>query len=484
MPALFTPLYIDGQECSASSDACYEVQNSYSKEIVTLASSASSQDCQNAVDAAARAFNTWERVPLSAKRDYFLKAADLLETERYRAKVKLALQEETCAADFLVDFNLQVSVEWLRHIAGLVTQLKGESFPSTIPGGYVIAQRRAQGVILAVAPWNAPVILAVRAIGYPIICGNTVVFKTSENSPRTQFIIAELLHEVGLPKGVLNVVHISRENAPAMTSEMIAHPAVRKINFTGSDRVGRLIAAEAAKYLKPCVFELGGKAPVVVLEGADVPRAARAITFSALLHSGQICMSTERVIVQRQEAQNLIKALIEEFSKFKSGGPGERLSAQFTEASAAHIVAMLAEAKQNGARFLLGDGTRDGPVVQPHIVTDVKPGNALWDQESFGPVVVLVEVDTIDEAVDFANASDYTLVGALWTKDLNTAMDVSMRIRSGCVNVNGPTVHLEDRDHTGLGGGSGYSNFSVESFTDVRMVVIHPADAPPYPLVG
>lgn len=163
-------------------------------------------------------------------------------------------------------------------------------------------------------------------------------------------------------------------------------------------------------------------------------------------------MSTERVIVQRAVASELTAALIAEFSKFKSGGSEETLSAQFSESAAENIVSMLREAHSEGARFLLGDGKRDGSVIQPHIMAGVRPGMRLWERESFGPVVILAEVDTIDEAVDLANATDYSLVASLWTQNVHTAMDVSMKVRAGCVNVNGPTVHLEDaKDHTGLG---------------------------------
>ncbi|CCM04245.1 uncharacterized protein FIBRA_06412 [Fibroporia radiculosa] len=435
MSTPFTPLYIDGEERQASDKGTFEVRNPYSKEIVTLAASASRDDCKDAIDAAAKAFRTWEHTPLITKRDYFLKAADLLETDKYKAKVAEAINAEAVAGEYMVQFNLMTSIGLLRWVAGSIALLRGETFPSLVPGGQVLAQRRAQGVIFSIAPWNAPLYLTFRALAIPIICGNTVVLKTSEVTPRTQHIITELFHEAGLPKGVLNFVHLSREDAPARTAEMIGHPAVRKITFTGSDTVGKIIAGEAAKYLKPCVIELGGKSPAIVLADGDIARAAKAITYGALLYSGQICMSTERVIVQREVAAELTEALIAEFSKLKAGGPGEALSAQFSEASAQNIVSMLHEAQSTGAEFLLGDGTRDGSVVQPHIVTGVKPGTRLWERETFGPVVVLIEADSIDEAVELANHSQYSLAGSVWTNSLNDAIDVSMRVVSASMGL-------------------------------------------------
>lgn len=209
----FAPLFFDGQARPASGDAKYEVYNPYSGQLVSHAANASAQDCRDAVDAASRAFPAWEKSLLSQRRDFFMRAAALLETERYRAKVAEAIKAEIAATDFIVDLNLNMSAEMLRTLATLVIELKGETFPSHVPGGQVLVQRRAHGVVyvcrsaspsradiwacarFSIAPWNSPLILTIRAAGYPIICGNTVVLKTSEVSPRIQYVVAELFHE-------------------------------------------------------------------------------------------------------------------------------------------------------------------------------------------------------------------------------------------------------------------------------------------------
>ncbi|KAI0628648.1 aldehyde dehydrogenase [Trametes polyzona] len=480
-----TRLFIDGEWRPSSTGATYEVCNPNTGQVVGTAASASAGDCASAVEAAARAFPAWEQYPLPMRRDILLRAADVLASDEYRARVMDAVKEETSATDETVVFNHAAPVNELRAFAGAVAELKGETFVSGMSGGQVFVQRRGMGVVLSIAPWNAPIGLTLRATALPIVCGNTVVIKCSEVSPRTQAIVAEIFEKAGLPKGVLNFISTSKEDSPARVAEIIAHPAVRKINFTGSDRVGRLIAAEAAKYLKPCVFELGGKAPVVVLDDADVPRAARAITSSALLHGGQICMSTERVIVQAGAAEALVGELTSLFSQTKAGDPQADASvaygALFTESSAENVLGMIREAVAEGARVLLGDAKREGNVVQPHIVTGVKPGMRLWDRESFGPVVALMEVDTVDDAVAMANASDYSLVAGLWTKNVHTAFDVAARIRAGATNINGPTVHTEwMRIHGGLGSSTGYGHFTVEEWTEIRTVILHPAKEPSY----
>ncbi|KZT69478.1 aldehyde dehydrogenase [Daedalea quercina L-15889] len=474
MPVPFTPLFIDGQERPASSGASFEVRNPYSNEVVGLAAAATSEDVRDAIAAASRAFSTWEQTPLGARAAVVLKAADLLETAEYQKKLAAALEDELSAANALIQVDTRASVSLVREYAASIAELKGETTPSRVPGGYVVIQRRGMGVILAIAPWNVPLSLALRSVVIPIICGNTVVLKSSEVTPRTQALTVELLRKAGLPDGVLNFICTAKAEAPARVAEIIAHPAIRKVNFTGGAKAGRAIAAEAARHLKPCMLELGGKAPVVVLEDADLESAAKAITIGTLLNSGQICMSTERVIVQRSVAAQLSAAIQQQFSGLKAGGPGHPLGPLFSEASAERIVGLIRDAKAAGAEILLGDATREGAVVQPHIITKVTRDMQLWHDETFGPVVILVEVDNVEEAIEKANDSGYSLMASLWTENVHTAFEVAPRIRSGTININGQTVHSDGRP-AGLGGESGYGRFSVQEFTDSRILIFHPA---------
>jgi len=332
------------------------------------------------------------------------------------------------------------------------------------------------GVIFGIAPWNAPFVLTIRAIAIPLICGNTVVLKSSEFSPRSQSLAIQLFHEAGLPNCVLNYVSMSRDSAPELTAQIIAHPLVRKINFTGSDRVGRIIATEAAKHLKPTVLELGGKAPAVVLNDASITDAANTIVFGAMLHSGQICMSTERVIVQSGAAEPLIAQMQSLCQSLTAGDPKtSKIGPLFTQGSAENVVGMISEARKAGAEVLLGDVVRDGAVVRPHIVKGVKPGMRLWERESFGPVISVAVVDTPEEAVELANATSYSLSASLWTNDMYLAQRIAPLIRAGYTNVNGPTFHSEPLvSVAGLGGSSGYGHFGIDDFTDKRVVTTWP----------
>ncbi|KAF7426749.1 hypothetical protein PC9H_009118 [Pleurotus ostreatus] len=489
MPPL-TKLFINGEHRpSSSSPPTFEVLNPFSHHVVSLCSTASSQDCRDAIEAGNNAFASWEKTTPWQRRDILLKAADLIATEKYKQALITSQREETAATDGWGYGQWAVAQNFLRTTASMANELKGESFVSgSVAGAQVVTQRRALGVILAIAPWNAALTLTLRTIAVPILCGNTIVFKSSELSPRSQAIVADVFAEAGLPPGVLNIISISRETAPQLTAEIIAHPMVRKVAFTGSGRVGRILAMEAAKYLKPCVLELGGKAPVVVLRDANIKEAARSIVFGAMAHSGQVCMSAERVIVHQDVADELLAEVKRLCGGIKAGDPSTsddpqvKLGVLFSEASARNVVSMMREAVGGGARLVLGDLKHTGSIVQPHLLADVDVGMRIWREESFGPVTVFMSVKNVDEAVEMANATTYSLSAALWTTNVHSAMAVAPRIRAGVTSVNGPTFHSEAYvGVVGLGGSSGYGRFDVENFTDKRLIISHPDWERPYP---
>ncbi|KAI0292402.1 aldehyde dehydrogenase [Russula brevipes] len=473
----FAPLLINGERRPASTGATFSVHSPYTGALASTAASASSEDCRAAIEAAQRAFPAWEATQYATRREILLRALATLQSEAWQKKAAPVMRAEVAMTRAQLLLNFIFGAGTLASVADMVGELKGETLPSVLPGGQVFVQRRAHGVVYSVVPWNGPIPLIVTAVAIPLICGNTVLVRPSEYCPYTSSLVVDALHDAGLPAGVVNFVPMSVESTPTLTQEIIAHPAVRKVTFTGSDRVGKIIASEAAKHLKPCVLELGGKAPAVVLADADIEQASRAIVFGGFLYSGQICMGTDRVIVQRPVFEPLISAIKQHLSTFTVGDP--------EHATLSWHHAMLKEAKQAGAEVLLGDMEKAGPaLLKPHILLGVKPETRLWQRESFGPVLVVAVVDTIDEAVELANASNYSLTAALWTKDVYNAMNVSRRIHSGSVNINGPTIHVEGAiGLSGLGGSSGYGRFNVDNFTDKRVITLHPPKAS-YPLMG
>ncbi|MCP1169439.1 aldehyde dehydrogenase family protein, partial [Limimaricola sp. ASW11-118] len=270
-----------------------------------------------------------------------------------------AMKAETGATEAWARFNCMLAGEMLIEAAGLVTQVKGEIIPSNRPGTTAYALRQPAGVVLAMAPWNAPVILGVRAIATPLACGNTVVMKTSELCPRTHALIIEAVAEAGFPAGAVNAISNAPEDAPGIVETLIVHPAVRRVNFTGSTRVGRIIAESCGRHLKPALLERGGKAPMIVLDDADLDAAVAAAGFGAYMNQGQICMSTERIIVVDAVADAFVEKLAAKVESLTAGDPEEAahpLGAMIDAAAAERVRGLIEDATQKGARLIAGGG--------------------------------------------------------------------------------------------------------------------------------
>jgi benzaldehyde dehydrogenase (NAD) len=348
-----------------------------------------------------------------------------------------------------------------------------------VPGSLAMAVRQPAGVVLGMAPWNAPVILGVRAVAVPLACGNTVVLKASELCPRTHQLIIESLQEAGLPPGVVNFVSNSPADASAVVEAMIAHPAVRRVNFTGSTRVGRIIAATCAQYLKPAVLELGGKAPLLVLDDADIEAAVNAAVFGAFMNSGQICMSTERIIVDDKIAPEFVAKLVAKTKRLPIGDPRGKdpvvLGSVIDKATVERCNALIDDALAKGATLLCG-GRADNTLVPATLLDHVTPAMRIYHEESFGPVKPIVRVLGVEEAIACANDNEFGLSAAVFGRDMARAFEVAKRIESGICHVNGPTVHDEAQMPFGGVKASGIGRFGggagVHEFTDLRWLTV------------
>jgi acyl-CoA reductase-like NAD-dependent aldehyde dehydrogenase len=335
--------------------------------------------------------------------------------------------------------------------------------------------RQPCGVVVGIAPWNAPVILGTRAVAMPLACGNTVVLKASELCPAVHRLIAQAFADAGFPPGVVNFISNAPDDAPQVVERLIAHPAVRRINFTGSTRVGRIIAKLAAEHLKPVLLELGGKNPVVVLDDADVDAAVDAAAFSAFFNQGQICMSADRIIVDRKIADAFIDRLAAKTATLRAAHADAPLAGMIDPAAASRVDAMLADARERGATVIQAGGL-EGNVLQPAIVDGVTPAMRVYQEESFGPIVSVLRFDTDEDAIRLANDSEYGLSAAVFSRDIGRAMGVAQRIESGICHINGPTVHDEAQMPFGGVKGSGYGRFggkaAIAEFTDLRWITV------------
>jgi acyl-CoA reductase-like NAD-dependent aldehyde dehydrogenase len=332
--------------------------------------------------------------------------------------------------------------------------------------------------VVGIAPWNAPVILATRAVATPLAYGNTVVLRASEECPRTHAAVAAAINDAGVPAGVINLITNAPEDAAVVVEALIANPKVKRVNFTGSTRVGKIIAGRAAEHLKRTLLELGGKAPMVVLGDADLDEAVNAAGFGAFMNSGQICMSTERVVIDQSVAGEFGEKLAAKASSLPYGDPrdqGTAIGPVINPAAVERIRGLLEDAKTKGARVLAG-GEIEGSVVQPTVLAGVTPDMKIYYEESFGPIACLVEVDDADEAVEVANDTEYGLAAAVFSRDVDRAIGIAQRIESGICHINGSTVHDEPQMPFGGVKGSGWGRFgwraALEEFTELRWVSV------------
>ena len=423
-----------------------------------------------AAEAAAAAFPAWYALGPNARRSLLNRAA--AEVENRADLFVRTVAEELRASEPWARFNLMLGAGIVREAAALTTHITGEVIPSDKPGLLAFALREPVGVILGIAPWNAPVILGCRAIATPLACGNTVILKASERCPRTHGLIVEAFEAAGFPPGVVNLVTNDPKDAAEVVGSLIDHPAVRRINFTGSTAVGRIVARRAAEHLKPVLLELGGKAPLIVLEDADLDEAVKAAAFGAFLNAGQICMSTERIIVVEAIADEFARRLAAKSAAMPAAAVGE----QVDETAEASARALVEDAIAQGARAIAS-----GPAT---VIDGVTAAMRLYRDESFAPVVGIIRVADEEEAIRVANDSEYGLAAAVFTRDAARGLRVARRIRSGICHVNGPTVHDEAQMPFGGVGASGYGRFggkaAIDAFTELKWVTVsgEPGDYP------
>ena len=469
-------LLIGGEWTDASSGGSFERTDPFTGEPAGAAAAAKREDARAAADAAARAFPEWSATPPAQRRELLQKAAGLL-MERAEQIAQIDTQETGGTIGWGM-FNCQLAAGMLSEAAAQVYAVTGEVIPSDVPGLTAMAIRRPAGVVVGIAPWNAPVILGTRAVATPLAYGNTVVLKASEVCPRTHAEIARALDDAGLPAGAINLLTHDAADAPDLVDELIAHPAVRRINFTGSTRVGRLVAENAARHLKRVLLELGGKAPLVVLPDADLDEAVAAAKFGAFMHQGQICMSTERIVVDRSVADPFTEKLGERASALKVGDPRDpatEIGPLVNPSAVERVKGLVDDAVALGAELVTG-GEPDGPLFPPTVLRGVTPAMRIYSEESFGPVVGVVPVDGADEAVRVANDTEYGLAAAVFGRHVPTALAVARQIESGICHVNGSTVHDEPQMPFGGVKASGWGRFggkaALDEFTELRWMTI------------
>ena len=450
------PLWLEGKEITTSTT--YDVIAPATGKILYKSSSASVQDAENAIQSAQVAFESWSQTKPSVRRDVLLRAADILA--KRKEQLFTVVNQETGAVASMFDFEFNLSIEACKTTAGLISAVRGSVPTPSENGKSAMVLREPYGVVLSIAPWNAPYILGLRACLGPLAMGNTVILKGSEASPGAYWEIASVLHEAGLPAGCLNTIIHRPQDAALITTAIIASPYIRKITFTGSTNTGAIIASQAAKLLKPTLMELGGKAPTIVCEDADLAQAALGCTLGAFLHSGQICMATERILVREEVAVNFKEALKGTLDAVFGDPNGLVL---VNEPPVLKNKQLLQDAISKGAKVVYGDPehqTESKTSMRPVVVEGVHNGMDIYHTESFGPTVSVIIVRSDEEAVKIANDTDYGLSAAVFTEDLRRGLSIAKRIKAGAVHINSMSVHDESALPHGGYKKSGFGRFN------------------------
>ena len=475
--------FIGGEWVDAEAGDVFDDLDPFTGDVVARVAAGGREDARRAVESAAEAFPTWSQTPPAQRQGVLLKAADVLESRRDEVVSWLA-RETGCTFGFGM-FQMGFVPGLFRQAAALAYAPIGQVIPSD-HGVFSMSVRRPAGVVGAIAPWNAALILSARSIAAPLALGNTVVLKPSELSPYVGGLLwGEIFTEAGLPPGVLNIVTHAPGDAGEIGDELVENPAVRRINFTGSTATGRKLAEAAGRNLKRVVLELGGYNPLIVLRDADLEYAVNASAFGAFLHQGQICMSARRIVVERPIADEFVRRLAEKTSGLKAGDPKEPdtiIGPLINESALETVKDRVREAVAKGARVLAG-GEAEGSVYRATLLADVPEDAEFAKVETFGPVAAIEIVDSEDEAVARANATSYGLASGIITSDADKGLALAQRIEAGIVHVNDQPVGDEPQMPFGGVKDSGWGRFggtaAIDEFTETHWVTV--GGPHPYP---
>ena len=474
--------FIAGEWVEAEGGRTFEDRDPFNDAVVAHVAAGSRADAHRAVEAAAAAAPAWAQTPPAVRQGIFLKAAEILEG-RQDEIVSLLARETGCTFGFGM-FQMHFVPGLFRQAAALAYAPLGEVIPSDT-GAFAMGLRRPVGVVGAIAPWNAALILSARSIAAPLVLGNAVVLKPSEWSPIVGGLIwGEIFAEAGLPAGVLNIVTNAPGEAAAIGDELVESPHVRRLNFTGSTGTGRALAEAAGRQLKRVVLELGGYNPLIVLADADLDYAVNATAFGAFLHQGQICMSARRIVVERPIADEFIARLVEKTNGLKAGDPNEHdtiIGPVINPGALEMIKSRVDDAVRGGAKVLAG-GEAEGSCYRATLLADVPADSEFANVETFGPVAAIEIVDSADEAVVRANASSYGLSSGIITQDVDRGLALAQQIDAGIVHVNDQPVGDEPQMPFGGVKDSGFGRFGgsavVDEFTELRWVTVQRGSHP------
>ncbi|CAN5520071.1 aldehyde dehydrogenase [soil metagenome] len=435
MPETFD-MWINGRATPGTGGRMQSV-NPYTQQVWAEVPDATAQDVGDAVAAAAAAFERgpWPATTPQQRAAMLRKLGDLVTRDAEKFALIECRDNGKLYKEMLAQWRY--IPEWFYYYAGQALQSWGDVLPSDRPNFMAFTRREPVGVVAAITPWNSPGLLMVWKLAPVLASGCTFVVKPSEYTPVSTLMFAKLVEEAGVPAGVFNVVTGGAEAGRALVTD----PRVNKVAFTGSDAVGAAIASSVASSFTRLTLELGGKSAQVVFGDCDIPATVNGIMSGVFAATGQSCMAGSRLIVHRSVQQPIVDALVARARAIKMGDPMEPATEMGPAATAAQhqkILAMVQDAKSQGARIAVGGGPGEqgGLFVQPTVLTDVTPQMRIAQDEVFGPVLAVMAFDTEEEAVALANGTNYGLAAGIWTQDVRRAHRMAAKLRAGTVWVN------------------------------------------------
>lgn len=470
------PMYIDGQFVSWQGDNWLEVVNPATEAVLSRIPDGSAEDARRAIDAADRAQPAWEALPAIERAGWLRKiAAGIRDNQRHISELIVAEGGKTRQ---LAEVEVSFTADYIDYMAEWARRYEGEILQSDRPNENIFVFKRALGVTTGILPWNFPFFLIARKMAPALITGNTIVIKPSEFTPNNAIAFAEIVHNVGLPKGVFNLVLGRGET---VGQELAGNPKVAMVSMTGSVGAGEKIMAAAAKNITKVCLELGGKAPAIVLDDADLELAVKAIVDSRVINSGQVCNCAERVYVQKGIYDSFVNRLGEALQAVQFGDPAQRddiaMGPLINAAALARVEEKVARAVSEGARVALGGEAVQGKgyFYPPTLLLDVRQDMAIMHEETFGPVLPVVAFDTLEEALAMANDSDYGLTSSIYTRDLNTAMKAVRGLKFGETYINRENFEAMQGFHagwrkSGIGGADG--RHGLNEYLQTQMVYL------------